>query len=261
MTRYLEVCLSPVGTATILLFAGSVLIAVRRRSPWGARLLAAGSVAYLVMLFSPVAEILIRGLERGYPALLEPDSAAGLSRVVVLSGYGEDNEGIPVTSNLSEQTVFSLVEGMRLYHKLPGSKLVLSGGALRDGDRPIASIMADFVTQLGVPPQDVIVEGKSQSTWENLSEVRKIVGESPFVLVAAACDLRRAVAVARRLGLRPVPAPSYIWAMQHFPENSPAYYSALWKSFAYPSIERLYRVQWAWHEYLGYVWYKLLGRI
>ena len=261
MTRYLESCLSPVGIATLLLVAGWLFILLRSSSRWGLRLLAAGSAAYLFLLFSPVAEVLVRGLETGYPPLLSPDPSAGLSRVVVLSGYGEDHPAIPVTSNLSEQTVFSLVEGIRIYRRLPGSKLVLSGGVLRTGDRPVAAIMGDFVAQMGVPGQDIIIEGKSLTTWENLFEVRKIVGDSQFVLVAAGCDLRRAVAVARRLGLRPVPAASYVWALQHYPANGAEFVAALPKAFAYPSLERLSRVQWAWHEYLGYAWYRALGRI
>ncbi len=261
MTRYLELFLSPVGILTLLLGFGLAFTFVRRKSPWGRRMLGAGAAAYLVLLCSPLAEILVRGLEKDYAPLLSPDPASGVNRIVVLSGYGEDRASIPVTSSLSEQTVFCLVEGIRIYRRLPGSKLVFSGGVLRPGDRPVAAQMGDFAAQLGVPGADIVVEGKSMNTFENLSEVRKILGGSRFILVAAACDLRRAVAVARKLGLDPVPAPAYVWALQGYPADGSRLMPTLARSFAHPSLDRLSRVQWAWHEYLGYIWYRMLGRI
>jgi len=81
----------------------------------------------------------------------------------------------------------------------------------------LAKLMADFLRQTGVPAEDIIMEGKSRNTYENLAEVRKLVGSSPFILVTSACDQPRAVGVARKLQMNPLPAPACIWALQHYP--------------------------------------------
>ena len=121
--------------------------------------------------------------------------------------------------------------------------------------------MAEFLRQAGVPESDVIIEGNSQNTYENLLEVNKLVGGNPFMLVAQACDLRRAMAVARKLHMNPAPAPACYWALQYHTGISPLKNAARHlEAFMHPSVENLSRIQWAYHEYVGYVWYRLLGR-
>jgi hypothetical protein len=156
-----------------------------------------------------------------------------------------------------------MAEGIRLYHLMPGAKLVVSGGVVRDGDGPIAGLMAAFLRQSGIPGDAVIVEANSRNTYENLLEIRKITGGDAFILVTSACDLWRAAAVARKLGMNPLPAPACIWASQRYPEGMSAgeWFRVVIGRFAHPSVNRLSRLQWAYHEHLGYLWYLLLDRV
>ena len=87
------------------------------------------------------------------------------------------------------------------------------------------------------------------------------MGEDTFILVAAACDLRRAVAVAKKLQMNPIPAPSGIWTLQNHPGDAGAIDQLIGIFKSAPSLNNLFRLQWAYHEYLGYVWYQLLDRI
>lgn len=260
--RLIELTFSPVGIMTLLIASGILISAARRHSRAGHRLLIWGGVLFLIFLFSPLAEYLMLSLEKPYPPMLVPPASPGIQRIVVLAGYAEEHQGFPITSNISEQTVCRISEGLRLYRLVPGATLIVSGGIAREGDRPVAALMADFMRQMGVPDKDLIVEGKSQNTYENLCEVEKIVGPDPFILVAAACDMRRALAVARKLRMSAVPAPACIWASQHHPENAgfKERIAVFFQRFI-PSLDNFYRLQWAYHEYLGYVWYRLLGRI
>ena len=121
--------------------------------------------------------------------------------------------------------------------------------------------MADFLQQMGVPSEDLIVEGNSRNTYENLVMVKELVGEDPFILVAAACDLRRAVAVAKKLQMSPIPAPSVIWTLQNHPKDADLADQIIRFFKSGPSLNNLSRLQWAYHEYLGYIWYQLLDRI
>jgi uncharacterized SAM-binding protein YcdF (DUF218 family) len=253
----LEAAISPLGVTTLVLMGGLLLSLRARASRRGPRLLMAGACLYLVWLWSPLAEIAIRSLEVQYPPLLQPPVVA-LDRIVVLAGYGETHPTIPVTSNVSPHTLCNLVEGLRLYHQMPGAKLLMAGGRLRQDDQPVAHIMADLLRALGVPADDILVEGQSQTTYENLLYVKGLLGTQPFVLVAAACDLPRAMAVGHKLGMAPVAAPACIWTLQQSPEVS---VRGVVDGMLTPSLERLARLQWAFHEYVGLLWYKMLGRI
>jgi uncharacterized SAM-binding protein YcdF (DUF218 family) len=261
--RAVEIFFSPMGAMTLLLLGGAILALWKRHSQWGRRFLLTGTGLFLVFTFSPLAEILIRDLECDYPPLLAPPASIPIRKIVVLSGYGEEHPGIPITSAISEHTLCRLSEGIRLYRLLAGSKLLLSGGTLRTEDKPVAGIMANYLRQQGIPDQDILTEERSLTTYENLVEVKKMLGAEPFILVTSACDLRRAMAVTRKLGLNAIAAPACIWTLQNWP---PAMSWSEWgltflEAFGDPSPTRWSYLQWAYHEYVGYVWYKLLGRV
>jgi uncharacterized SAM-binding protein YcdF (DUF218 family) len=258
-----ELTFSPLGLMTFFLCGGFILSILGRTSRWGRRFLVTGAFLFFLFTLSPLAEILVRSLERHYSPLLTPPASIPIKRIVVLSAYAEQYSTIPVTSNLYEESLFRLVEGIRLYRCLPGSNLILSGGSLRHQDKPVASIMADFVREMGVPDKDILVEGRSLNTYENLVEVKKIIGSDPFILVASACVLRRAMAVAWKLGMHPIAAPAHIWTLQHYPAEMDwtEWPLAVLDGFGFPDPVRLNYLQLAYHEYLGYAWYRLLGWI
>jgi uncharacterized SAM-binding protein YcdF (DUF218 family) len=263
LKRTVEVAISPLGIMSLFLVGGVILSLSGRRLRQGRRLLLSGVLLYLIFTFSPLAEILVRSLEKPFEPMLVPPAEPKIERIVVLSGYGEFHPAFPVTSSLSGETVGRMTEGIRLHRLLPGSRLIVSGGVVREGDGPIALLMADFARQLGVRGEDILIERSSSTTYENLLEVRKMVGSNPFVLVTSACDLRRASAVARKLGMVAIPAPACIWALQHYPAsmNAGQWITSFLEGFVHPSPTRLTRIQWAYHEYAGYLWYRLLGRV
>jgi uncharacterized SAM-binding protein YcdF (DUF218 family) len=262
LKKAIETIFSPLGITVILVGAGIVLSFAKRRSQIGRRFLISGGLLFLVLLFSPLSEYLVLGLERGYPPMLNPPKSPKIDRIVVLAGYAEEHSGFPVTATLTEQTICSCSEGLRLYRLLPGAKLILSGGIVRARERPVAASMSEYLQQMGVPAQDIIVEGKSETTFENMREVRKLVGSSPFILVAQACDMRRATAVARKLQMNSIAAPACHWVLQYHTNTSTFEdIKRHLETILYPSAKNLSRIQWAYHEYAGFLWYRLLGRV
>ena len=170
---------------------------------------------------------------------------------------------LPVTSQLSVETIARVVEGIRLYRQSPGARLILSGGVLRPMDAPLAKLMADFAKSLGVPERDIVLEASSTTTFENLLEVKKIVGAESFILVTSSGDLWRAMAVARKLDMKTLPAPAAIWSSRYYRPGM-TWRELIWKfadDLGYPSTERLEYLQRAHHEYLGYFWYWIHGRV
>jgi uncharacterized SAM-binding protein YcdF (DUF218 family) len=284
LKRPLEFCLSPMGIVTILLAAGLAGSLRRRWSRGGRRLVFGGATLFLVFLLTPLAEILVASLERPFPALLGTEKPAGLGAVVpaggvpgsagaratakpapvvVLAGYGRDFPLLPVTSDLTAETIARIAEGIRVYRSLPGSRLVMSGGVSRAGDPPVAKMMADFAAAMGVPETALVVEGRSTTTYENMVEVKKIVGVEPFLLVTSADSMARATAVARKLGMRAVPAPAAVWAAQDYRAGMSwsGWVWAVVTDTGTPSVNRLGYLQRAYHEYLGLAWYRVLGRV
>lgn len=259
--RLLEWVFSPVGIMVLLLAVGFLWSVTRRQSRGGPRLLAAGAFLFLVYYASPLANVMLGKLEREHAPLVNLASVPKTDRIVVLAGYAEEQPHLPITSRVSEQTLASLAEGLRLYRALPGNKIITSGGVAIEGEKPVAAAMADLLVELGVPREDLVVEGKSENTYENLFEVQALVGGRPFILVASACDLRRAMGVARKLGLHAIPAPAYIRTLQRW--KAPQGLGGRVRHYArrHVSLGNFAKLQWAHHEYAGYLWYRLLDRI
>ena len=141
--------------------------------------------------------------------------------------------------------------------------LVVSGGVAKKGERSVAAGMADFLQQQGVPKESIVIEGNSRNTYENFLETKPLLGSSPFILVASGCDMRRAVAVAKKLQMNPIPAPAHIWTLQRHPGTWTLvdWATNYFKNRGYISINNISRLQWAYHEYLGYIWYSFLERV
>jgi uncharacterized SAM-binding protein YcdF (DUF218 family) len=262
LKRTIEFCLSPVGIMTLLFLSGFVLGARHRTQRLGRRLLGSAACLYLVFLFTPLAEVLVSHLEQPFPPLRHVDPAARIRFVAVLGGYGWDFSGLSVTGRLSAETVARVAEGVRLVRELPGAKLVVSGGVLRYNDRPIAQLMADLARALGVSERDLVTEGKSRTTYENLLELRSHVGSECFILVTSACDLPRATAVAYRLGMKPLAAPVPVGAPQYHAGMSwPDWASVVVEDLGTPAPGRLQYLQRWYHERLGFFWYRILGYV
>jgi uncharacterized SAM-binding protein YcdF (DUF218 family) len=263
LKNMIEALFSPMGIMVLLLVSGIILSLSKKHSTIGRRALICGALLFLIVFLTPLCPFLVCSLERQYPPLLTPPESPKTARIVVLAGYAEEHPEFPITSRLSQTTIGSISEGLRQYRLVPDAKLIFSGGVVRKGEKPVAEVMSEFVQQIGVPASDVIVEGKSRNTYENLLEVNKLIGSDPFILVAQACDMMRAVAVARKLKMKPIPAPSNYYALPGHPEMIPAG-APLFRYFRHwdiPSSGNFHRLQWVYHEYLGYLWYRILGRV
>ena len=130
-------------------------------------------------------------------------------------------------------------------------KIVFSGGS----GNPFFGVkstehLIDFLTRLGIKKDKVRFEIESRDTYENGVEVKRLIGDQKFIFVTSASHMPRAIAVFKRLGMKPVPAPCDYQASRVYTPLS-----------FFPSPGSLEKSTRAINEYVGIIWYKIRGRV
>jgi uncharacterized SAM-binding protein YcdF (DUF218 family) len=248
----------PVGLCLGILTLGLFCLWATRRQRLGKVLVTLGTVLLLLFSISLISSRLLVPLEQRYPALLHPETVSWGPKdstspkwIVVLGGGHQSDPLLPANSQISPPALGRVVEGVRLHKAVPGSKLLLSGGAVFD-PVPEAEIMAQIAALLGVKSQDIVLENDSRDTAEEAEIIAKMIGREKFFLVTSAAHMPRSMALFRRRGLQPIPAPAD-FQVKNTRSFDPGRFS--------PSVWSLVQTQIAVHEYLGLVWAWLLGAI
>ena len=94
----------------------------------------------------------------------------------------------------------------------------------------------------------------AKAGWDTEHEARVItkkIGPAPFLLVTSASHLPRAMALFRKQGAKPIPAPT-----QHRSYAAGFYYRDL-----FPDPAAMGEMDTAAHEYIGILWSRLRGRL
>jgi uncharacterized SAM-binding protein YcdF (DUF218 family) len=164
----------------------------------------------LVMSFPLTGLLLVRSLESRAGPYADPASltAAGVRYIVVLSGHFREGDLVP--ADQLGCSVLRLAEGVRLWRRVPGSKLVLTGGIIPGLSPriPIAQALAQTAVEMGVPPREMILERESWTTADQAKLIAPIVGKTPFALVTSAFHMPRSLMLFHLEGLKPVAAPA-----------------------------------------------------
>ncbi|MDE7056731.1 MAG: YdcF family protein [Lactobacillus sp.] len=93
--------------------------------------------------------------------------------------------------------------GIQIYHRNPGSKLIMSGGQGSNEEIPESHAMAKYAEEQGVPKSDIIIEDESKTTNENLRFSHNLMKpNSTFCLVTSSYHVYRALVLAKRQGLQ-----------------------------------------------------------
>ncbi len=248
--------LMPLPFCLSISYAGLCLLWFTNRQKAGKIFVSAGLVLLTLLSYNIIADGLLRPFEESYRPFAivsnhENFHPAPVKYVVVLGGGHRSDPELPLTSQLYGSTITRLIEGIRIQRKLPGSKLVLSGGSGFD-PIPNGKMMADLAFGIGIKESDVIVEGLSQDTVDEAGLVKKIVGDHRFVMVTSASHMPRAMAVFNRLGMEPIPAPT---------DHKVRKAQGLNPYMFFPGIGNLGKSEKAFKEFLGTAWARLRGQI
>jgi uncharacterized SAM-binding protein YcdF (DUF218 family) len=241
-----------------ILVLGLVFLWATKRQRLGKALVTWGTVLLVLLGSHFLSPVLLGPLESQYPPLLNAETvlreggrdAAGSPWIVVLGGGIVSDPALPPNSQLALASLARVVEGVRLYRALPGSRLLLSGGACFD-PVPEAVLMAQVARLLGAAPQDVVLETESRDTADQAAIIAKILDRQPVILVTSAAHMPRALRLFANQGLHPVPAPT------DYKTGEPAGFNPL---ILFPDSGALCLAQDAIHEYLGLAWAWVRGR-
>ena len=248
----------PVSLCLGILILGLFCLWATRRQRLGKGLVTLGTVLLLLLSVPCISMQFLTPLERRYPVLLHPEtiswgekSSTSPKWIVVLGGGHVSDPRLPANSQINQAALGRVVEGVRLYKNIPGSKLLLSGGRVFD-PVPESEVMAQIAGLLGVKPQDISLESDSRDTADEAKIIARMVGREKFILVTSASHMPRSMALFRKRGLQPIAAPTDFLGQesQGFDPNR-----------FFPGARPLGQVETALHEYLGLAWAWLRGEI
>jgi uncharacterized SAM-binding protein YcdF (DUF218 family) len=98
-----------------------------------------------------------------------------------------------------------------LYQAGEVGALVFTGGVGQNDERAEAEVARDYAVQRGVPVEHIYVETRSRTTYENLLGAKAVLveqGGGRVLIVSDPLHMKRAVTIARDLGLDAYPSPT-----------------------------------------------------
>lgn len=205
LKKYLGGMMLPLPLLLLLIAIGLLLVWCSRFQKTGKTVITLSWLTLLLLSLQPVADSLLRPVEETYPTW---QGKQHVNYIVVLGGgYTWDPQWAP-SSNLINNSLPRLNEGIRLWLANPGSTLIFTGAAAKTNPVSTAEAGARVAESLGVPRSAIITLDTPKDTEEEAAAVKEAIGDVPFLLVTSASHLPRAMIFFEKQGLHPLPAPA-----------------------------------------------------
>lgn len=240
LKKFVSFFVEPYGMVLTLFFLGLFLLFINRYR-LAKNFLALAFGVLLLFSYPPFSNYLVKNLEEQYTKY---ENNQTLKYIHVLGSGHNTDKMQPLSSKLDSASLKRVLEGVMLYKKMNGAKLIFTG---YEGNTDVtnAQMNASFAIAMGVNENDIIINGKPKDTKEEAEFTKTLVGSEPFVLVTSASHMPRAMHLFESLGMKPIAAPT-----DFRKKEFKSYYVA-------PDIGALLNSQVAMHEYLGLLWSKL----
>lgn len=252
LSKIFEFLAAPTYAALFLTAVGIALLFTRfRRS--GRRLASIGTVALMVMSFSPLGDYLATPLENRFPPA--PVDLAEPNGIIVLGGSVDEYISMVRGRIAFNEAAERLTAPVELARRFPNARLVFTGGsgALSGSPFSEAEVTERFWRGLGIPQQRVVYEARSSNTWENAVFTRNLIMPRPgerWLLVTSAMHMPRAVGIFRQVGFPVIPYPVDYRTSGRVVDWTPHR----------KAPEALQIVDLAAHEWFGLFVYRLMGK-
>ena len=205
LKKYIGGMMLPLPLLLMFIALGLLLVWFTRFQRSGKIVITTGWLALLLLSLQPVADRLLRPIENTYPTWQENQKVEYI--VVLGGGYTWDDKWAP-SSNLINNSLPRLNEGIRLWLSNPGSKMIFTGAAAKTNPVSTAEAGARVAESLGVPRSAIMTLDSPKDTEEEAAAVKQAIGDAPFLLVTSASHLPRAMIFFEHAGLHPLPAPA-----------------------------------------------------
>lgn len=204
-----------------------------------------GVVCYILSI-RPTKEIVVRILE---PQKISSPAEIEKTMAYVLLGGGLV-EGTPIGDIPGTFAYSRIVETAILYNKSP-KKIFITGGRVYENESSSeSSVYKGVLVALGIPEEDIILEEKSRTTYENAIYTKELLKGSnidSITLITSASHMFRAKSTFKALDINVAIAPS------GYMSNKSSYKA---QDFL-PSATNLNSVLRSFWEYIGIIVYKL----
>lgn len=247
LKKVITIFIMPINLVIIFLFLAIVFFKSKPTSSF--KCLISAFVLLVLSSMPIVSDTLMINIEDNYETFSR--SSKPVDYIVVLGNWHYPNAAIPVTSQLSEQSLQRLVEALRVYKLHPEARIITSGHHNTD---PISNAqkMKQSLVLLGVPEQKIITENFPKDTEEEAFLISPRVQGANVVLITNAAHMPRAMKYFQAQGVYPIAAPTGFWVKNPNSEKKRSYY--------FPSSKKLQQTTIAWYESLGLLvqWFKSL---
>jgi uncharacterized SAM-binding protein YcdF (DUF218 family) len=236
------------GNLLLLLLLAGLLASRRRRA--GGRLVAAAALVLLAIAVLPVGQWMIAPLEARFPP---PALLARVDGIIVLGGAVETGITKAHAQVGLDDAAERLTEATVLARRYPQATLLVTGGSgslFPQGDSE-GEVMRRFFVEQGIPPDRILIEGRSRNTFENALLSRDLAHPQPgqvWLLVTSAAHMPRAVGCFRHVG----------WSVLAYPVD---YRTGGETLLDFALAEHLHLVDLAAKEWVGLLAYRAAGRI
>lgn len=250
LKKLLDALLSPAGVVLALLLVALILLLVGGAPRLGRGLLVLSVLTLLAFSLPWLPNALLRPLESHVPPLVDLNGEQSQPEAIVVLGAGHHvRAGTPPADWLGRAASARLMEALRLRNLsgLDNVPLIFTGDAGRE-PVAVAEAMRQAAVSLGVPEATIRTETAPRNTAEEMVILARTLGDAPFVLVTSAAHMPRALELAEREGLKPIPAPTDHRLVEAFPADAQTWL---------PSAGHLQRADHALHEWLGLLWLRL----
>ena len=216
----------------ILIIIGFIFLFLFKKKKTSKILIFIGIVLYYFFSITPLSDLIIAPLENKYPKL-EQNELQQADKVVLLLG-GQESD------------VLRASEALRIYNLKQEKPIIYIAGRDFLSKQNQALELKNYLIELGIDEENVLLEDESKTTFESSQNIEKILGQEPFFLITSAYHLPRSVWIFKKNNTNPIPAPTDFKIQNEYD---------LFDFF--PKANNLKNTDAAFHEYFGILYYKL----